>query len=146
MLALFIFYVVMTAIIRVIRPEKRHLWRCNRLFWDIRKTDNFALMFYIFYLFKRILYAVIISSFYAQSRMPFNLTVFFVHGVGIAYMTAARPFEDWLVNIHMIFNEVNELFITTLIFNYVDPHLFDLEFFNYAKVGIYSFAFVDCYR
>ncbi len=65
--------------------------------------------------------------------MAHNLTFIFPCAIPLLYMCFYRPFTLRLTNIHMIYNEMNEIFVLDQIMNFTDPWLTDLEFFTYAK-------------
>ena len=69
-----------------------------------------------------------------------NITAFFVVLLPLMYLWFSKPFEARLTNIHMIYNEMNEMLITSMYFNYYDGYLTDFEFYIYARITVIDIA------
>jgi hypothetical protein len=120
-----------------VRKDK---WLFRGLFRDIDTTHASQYMFYIFYLLKKTIFAFTFAIAHDWGLTPMNITAVFVVFFPLMYLCFAKPFTHRLTNIHMIYNEMNELLITSMYFNYYDPHLTDWEFYNYARITVIDIA------
>ena len=82
---------------------------------------------------KKTAFALILVYLSDTYLMAHNFIFIFPCALPLLYMAFYRPFTLRLTNIHMIYNEMNEIFLVDQIMNFTDPHLTDLEFFTYAK-------------
>jgi len=136
----FAFIAVMIIFYRRLSPERKEKWLFNGLFRDIDTSLPSKYMFYIFYLMKRTVFAFSFAMFFDAGLTPMNITAIFVVFLPLMYLCFTRPFTHRLTNIHMIYNEMNELLITSMYFNYYDPHLTDFEFYMYARITVIDIA------
>lgn len=97
-------------------------------------------MYYFFYLLKKTSFAFIFAVMHDWGLTPMNLIAVFVVFLPLMYLCFVRPFSHRLTNIHMIYNELNELLITSMYFNYFSPYLTDFEFYNYARITVIDIA------
>lgn len=136
-------YAVITVMIlwfRRLSKAKKEKWFFRGIFRDIDTSSAPKYMFYIFYLLKKTIFAFTFALAHDKGLMPMNITAVFVIFFPLMYLCFTLPFKHRLTNIHMIYNEMNELLITSMYFNYYDPHLTDWEFYNYARITVIDIA------
>jgi hypothetical protein len=103
------------------------------MFRDLDITYAPKYFFYVVYLAKKTAFALILVYFYESKYTSHNFVMVFACILPMIYMCYYRPFTLKLTNIHMIYNEMNEVFVVDQIINFTDPYLTDFEFFTYAK-------------
>ena len=125
---------------RTLGPIGKELYYFRALFNDIDVSSVSKYYFYIFYLLKRTSFAVFFTLLHDKGLIPFNLIYIFTLFLPLMYLCYALPFTHRLTNFHMIYNELNELFIITLYYYYYDPHLTDWQFYEYARITVIDIA------
>jgi hypothetical protein len=136
-------YALLTGLIlyfRTLSLDRKEKFWFKGIFRDIDTSHASKYMFYIFYLLKKTVYALAFSIAHDWDLTPMNLTAIFVVFLPLMYLCFTKPFSHRLTNIHMIYNEMNELLITSMYFNYYDPHLTDFEFYTYARITVIDIA------
>jgi hypothetical protein len=131
---------ILTMYFRRLSPKKKEKFLFIGMFRDIDISHQSKYMFYIFFLLKKTIYAITFAVAHDWGLTPYNITIVFVVFLPLMYLCFAKPFEHRLTNFHMIYNELNEMLITSMVFNYYDPHLTDYEFYTYARITVIDIA------
>mmetsp|Transcript_37990 Transcript_37990/g.37489 ORF Transcript_37990/g.37489 Transcript_37990/m.37489 type:complete len:155 (-) Transcript_37990:277-741(-) len=125
---------------KTLGPKAKSKWFCKGLLRDIDTSHISKYMYYLVYLLKKTIFAFTFAFAHDWGLVPYNITAVFVIFFPLMYLIYARPFSHRLTNIHMIYNELNEMLITSMYFNYFDPHLTDWEFYMYARITVIDIA------
>jgi hypothetical protein len=121
---------------KTLSPARKEKWLFKGLLRDIDTSHPSKYMFYIFYLLKKTIFAFTFAIAHDWGLTPMNIIAVFVVFLPLMYLCFAMPFKHRLTNIHMIYNEMNELLITSMYFNYYSPWLTDWEFYMYARITV----------
>lgn len=81
------------------------------MFWDIDTSDPKKYFFYVVFLAKKTAFALILVFLHDTYLMSHNFVLVFACGLPLLYMIFYRPFTLRLTNVHMIYNEMNEIFV-----------------------------------
>lgn len=140
LLGVYVLIAVLLLYYKTMPQEAKDMWVFKGLLRDIDTSHVSKYIYYIIYLLKKTIFAFTFAFMHDWGLVPFNVIAVFVIFLPMMYLIYARPFTHRLTNIHMIYNELNELLITSMIFNYFDPHLTDWEFYMYARVTVIDIA------
>lgn len=104
-------FIAMTVWYKSLPSWKKAEWKYILFFRDIDKTDARKYFFYVVFLAKKTAFALIIVFLNQTYLMSHNFIFIFPQALPLLYMIFYRPFELRLTNIHMIYNEMNEIFV-----------------------------------
>mmetsp|Transcript_37333 Transcript_37333/g.36930 ORF Transcript_37333/g.36930 Transcript_37333/m.36930 type:complete len:268 (+) Transcript_37333:1945-2748(+) len=140
LLGVYILIAILLLYYKTLSPLAKELWYLKGLLRDIDTSHVSKYIYYIIYLMKKTIFAFTFAFAHDWGLVPFNIIAVFVIFLPLMYLAYVRPFTHRLTNIHMIYNEMNELLITSMMFNYFDPHLTDWEFYMYARITVIDIA------
>ena len=136
----FIIIAILTMFFKTLGVISREKFFFLKMFTDLDTTVASRFFYYVFYLLKRTVFAFSFATLYDEGLVPMNLIYVFTIFLPLLYLSFVRPFTHRLTNIHMIYNEFNELFIITLYYYYYDPWLTDWQFYEYARITVIDIA------
>jgi hypothetical protein len=132
-----LFYVFGLRKIPMYKMRKRTIFN---MIYDDFKLDGgsrFSLLFFTFFFFKRIIYAIVLVFLSDTNIVPLDIFIFVVCMIPMLYFSYALPFKFVGINALLCLNEFSETLIGMVLLHYQTVWLADDEFFGYAKFIIY---------
>ena len=110
---------VFSIIIIIVQPKnRRNCFFLGGMFHDIVTEDWKRCLFYPVFLFKKIAFIAIHFTLIGDEYNGFNYTFFLVNFLPLMWFAMWPPFRYRLTNFHFLYNEVNEMVITSMISQY----------------------------
>lgn len=112
------FYVFALKQIPLYKMKERLLFQM--IYSSFNQEDRFQLLFYIFYFFKRLFYAIILAFLGDKNLIAMNLYVFVVCMIPLLYFSYALPFKERGINALLCLNEFSEFVVGVVLLHYKD--------------------------
>jgi len=108
--------------------------------FKLKNISRFSLLFYLFFFFKRIVYALLLVFLADTNVVPLDIFIFVVCIIPMLYFSYALPFKFFGVNALLCINEFSETVVAVTLLHYQSWDIEDDEFFGYAEFLIIYIA------
>jgi hypothetical protein len=113
-----LFYVFALRKIPMYKMRRRTIFLMIYDDFKLQGTSRFSLLFFIFFFFKRIVYAIVLVFVSDTNIVPLDIFIFIVCIIPLLYFSYALPFKYIGINALLCLNEFSETVIGVILLHY----------------------------